>query len=182
MSLGGLDETLDGRRLLVAGDGADGDLATVLCLTLRDSGAPSLAAQISLYPLLSAAPPPLRIGCAGAPLSGLSDAQACLDTCLSLAALHRRPLALLLKAADFTGLLSASAAAAKLDPLRDDGERYSATLRMVSDRVGLYLGNGLVRDRLCDHSIDEVETLYEVLRRVAQGFLAEDPDGCRAGG
>lgn len=87
LSLGELDEALDGRRLLVAGDSAGGNLAAALCLALRDSGAPSPAAQILLYPLLSAAPSPSRIDCADAPLLGLGDVQACLDAYLPLAAL-----------------------------------------------------------------------------------------------
>ncbi|WP_163083099.1 alpha/beta hydrolase fold domain-containing protein, partial [Acinetobacter baumannii] len=51
LSLGELDAALDGRRLLVAGDSAGGNLAAALCLALRDGGAPSPAAQILLYPL-----------------------------------------------------------------------------------------------------------------------------------
>ncbi len=60
----------------MAGDSAGGNLAAALCLALRDGGAPSPAAQILLYPLLSAAPSPSRIDCADAPLLGLGDLQA----------------------------------------------------------------------------------------------------------
>ncbi|MBW6253756.1 acylcarnitine hydrolase, partial [Pseudomonas aeruginosa] len=158
-----------------------GNLAAALCLALRDSGAPSPAAQILLYPLLSAAPSPSRIDCADAPLLGLGDVQACLDAYLPLAALHRQPLALPLEAADFTGLPPAFVAVAEFDPLRDDGERYGAALRAAGGEAGFYPGSGLVHGCLRGHGIDEVEALHEALRRAVQGFLAEDSGERQAG-
>ncbi|HCF2670467.1 TPA: acylcarnitine hydrolase [Pseudomonas aeruginosa] len=181
LSLGELDEALDGRRLLVAGDSAGGNLAAALCLALRDGGAPSPAAQILLYPLLSAAPSPSRIDCVDAPLLGLGDVQTCLDAYLPLAALHRQPLALPLEAADFTGLPPAFVAVAEFDPLRDDGERYGAALRAAGGEAGFYPGNGLVHGCLRGHGIDEVEALHEALRRAVQGFLAEGSGERQAG-
>ncbi|MBW6061580.1 acylcarnitine hydrolase, partial [Pseudomonas aeruginosa] len=151
------------------------------CLALRDGGAPSPAAQILLYPLLSAAPSPSRIDCADAPLLGLGDVQACLDAYLPLAALQRQPLALPLEAADFTGLPPAFVAVAEFDPLRDDGERYGAALRAAGGEAGFYPGSGLVHGCLRGHGIDEVEALHEALRRAVQGFLAEDSGERQAG-
>ncbi|HDP3578403.1 TPA: acylcarnitine hydrolase, partial [Pseudomonas aeruginosa] len=142
---------------------------------------PSPAAQILLYPLLSAAPSPSRIDCVDAPLLGLGDVQACLDAYLPLAALHRQPLALPLEAADFTGLPPAFVAVAEFDPLRDDGERYGAALRAAGGEAGFYPGNGLVHGCLRGHGIDEVEALHEALRRAVQGFLAEDSGERQAG-
>ena len=43
----------DGRRIVVGGDSAGGNLAAVAALMARDRGAPSLAAQLLLYPIIA---------------------------------------------------------------------------------------------------------------------------------
>ena len=117
-SLGELDEALDGRRLLVAGDSAGGNLAAALCLAParwrravagRADIALSLAVRcaIALADRLRrrAVARPRR--CAGVP-----------GRLPAAAALQRQPLALPLEAADFTGLPPAFVAVAEFDAAR----------------------------------------------------------------
>jgi acetyl esterase len=44
----------DRHRIVVAGDSAGGNLATVTALMARDRGAPALAAQLLIYPVIAA--------------------------------------------------------------------------------------------------------------------------------
>src|SRR5262249_33364109 len=45
----------DGTRIIVGGDSAGGNLAAVAALMARDDGAPRLAAQLLLYPMIAPA-------------------------------------------------------------------------------------------------------------------------------
>lgn len=120
---------LDATRLAVGGDSAGGNLAAVVCLTLRDAGEPLPAFQLLIYPgtdMRALAP------------SHTSNAQGYLLTADSIAYYrgHYTPdraqwsdwRASPLLAADHSRLPPALVLTAGFDPLRDEGRQYADAL------------------------------------------------------
>lgn len=120
----------DPGRLLVAGEGAGGNLAAVLALSARDQQWPPLTRQVLIYPNLDAwqDSPSYREHAGALPNSAaamrrfyrsyLRDDEAAED-----------PYASPLHAASVAGLAAATVVTVEYDPLRDDGRRYAARLR-----------------------------------------------------
>lgn len=119
----------DTHRLVVAGEGAGGNLAAGVCLRARDQHGPPIAFQLLIYPLLdqrlTSASPDTRLARDVVTTEHLRwfndqylgpDADRC-DTRVS-------PLL-----ADLTGLPPTHIVTAETDPLRDQGEHFAHLLR-----------------------------------------------------
>ena len=160
---GTLGEPIDRTRLAVAGDSAGGNLAAALCLALRDAGEAQPRVQVLVYPALGDEATDSRVECADAPLLSAADMRACIDAYLPDPLQRHRPLALPLRAHDFTGLAPAFVGVAEFDPLRDDGRRYAERLRRDGVEVDYFPGPGLVHGCLRARELPEVDRLYEAL-------------------
>ncbi|MDP7732208.1 MULTISPECIES: alpha/beta hydrolase [Mycobacterium] len=136
-SLGG-----DPGRLIVAGDSAGGNLATVVCMLARDSGGPPIALQLLIYPVLDQRRKPSAAQRRAAPGvltlehmrwfteqylgSGGDPADARVSPILG----------------ELAGLPAAHIVTGELDPHCDDNEDYARRLRAagVNATVQVYAG------------------------------------------
>jgi acetyl esterase len=121
----------DGRRVLVAGDSAGGNMAAVTALRLRDEGGPPLAGQMLLYPVTGYHTPGTASYEENAEGYGLTR-----DTMkwfwahyLNDASEATHPHAAPLQAERLAGLPAAFVLSAEYDPLRDEAELYGERLR-----------------------------------------------------
>jgi acetyl esterase len=127
---------LDATRMAVGGDSAGGNLAAVVCLTLRNAGEPQPVFQLLIYPATD-----MR---AVAP-SHTSNGQGHLLTSDSIAyfrghyiddpALWSDWRASPLLTPDLRGLPPALVLTAGYDPLRDEGRQYADALSAAGNRV-----------------------------------------------
>ncbi|MBP2462802.1 MULTISPECIES: alpha/beta hydrolase [Rhizobium/Agrobacterium group] len=117
----------EGRKVVLIGDSAGGNLAAGLALRARDEGLSGIAGQVLIYPALGG---DLVSGSyremAHAP--GLSTADVAYYRAV-LRAPEIEPVAHPLLARDLSGLPPAYITVAHFDPLRDDGELYARRLR-----------------------------------------------------
>ena len=135
-SLGG-----DARRIVVGGDSAGGNLAAAAALMARDHGAPALAAQLLLYPMIAPNFDSQSYRLFG---RGFYNPRPALqwywDQYVPFAADREHPYASPLKA-DLHGLPPSVIVIAGHDPLRDEGIAFSkaledagvATTRLIYD-------------------------------------------------
>ncbi|MFI2283514.1 alpha/beta hydrolase [Nocardia beijingensis] len=128
--------------LVVAGDSAGGNLATVTALLARDRGGPEITRQLLLYPMLDPA-------CATE--SYRENADGYFTTAAHLRWYWRQylgehdgadpyvnPLA-----ADLSGLPPAHIVTAEFDPLRDEGEDYGQRLRRAGVAADIQRYDGM---------------------------------------
>ena len=117
----------EGRKVVLIGDSAGGNLAAGLALRARDEGLSGIAGQVLIYPALGG---DLVSGSyremAYAP--GLSTADVAYYRAV-LKAPEIEPVAHPLLARDLSGLPPAYITVAHFDPLRDDGKLYERRLR-----------------------------------------------------
>jgi acetyl esterase len=121
----------DPARLVVAGDSAGGNLATVTALRIRDEGGPQLRGQLLIYPVTDYHTPPTP--------SCIENAEGYFLTrddmiwfwghYLNDETEAANPYVCPLRAPDLRGLPPALVITAGYDPLRDEGERYAARLQ-----------------------------------------------------
>jgi len=121
----------NGKRLLVAGIEAGANLAAVCALMSRDRGAPRLAGQILLMPMLD----PGLSTCSMREMPNCPDHEALIDDCaagyrgyLPHAADRTHPYASPLQSSRLKNLPPALILSAEDDPLRDEAEAYGAKL------------------------------------------------------
>jgi acetyl esterase len=115
--------------LLVAGDSAGGNLATVTARRARDRGGPDLAMQILVYPVTDCDLDTASYLDPATQLLVGRDAGAWFwDQYVPDVARRRDPDASPLRAADLSRLPPAVVLTAGYDPLRDEGEAYAARL------------------------------------------------------
>ena len=136
----------DPTRLIVAGDSAGGNLATVTALRIRDEGGPALSGQLLLYPVADYHTPPTP--------SYLANADGYLltrDTMiwfwehyLNSASEASDPHASPLRAPDLRSMPPALVITAELDPLRDEGERYAERLQLAGVPTVLSRYDGMI--------------------------------------
>lgn len=118
----------DASRIIVGGDSAGGNLAAAAALMARDRGAPALAAQVLIYPMIS---PKFDTDSYHRFGQGFYNPRPALqwywDQYLPSAADREHPYAAPLNA-DLRGLAPAIVVTAGHDPLRDEGRAYGDAL------------------------------------------------------
>jgi acetyl esterase len=158
----------DPARVLVGGDSAGGNLATVAARHERDA----VRAQLLVYPALDAA----LTGAshrefADGPLLGTADMERCWDLYLGDAD-RSDPDASPLNADDLAGVAPAYIAVAGHDLLRDDGLRYAEALRAAGVDVTLERYDDMVHSFLrWGGVVDRARELIEALGDYARASL-----------
>lgn len=156
----------DGTRVAVMGDSAGGNLAAAVALRSRETGGPSLRAQVLVYPALDAscATESYRENGAGYLLDepGMRwfwrqylgpDADANAKDALAAPAC----------ADDLHGLPPATIVTAEFDPLRDEGEAYGARLRDAAVPVTVRRFDGMIHGFLgMPAMFDEADAAIDV--------------------
>jgi acetyl esterase len=119
----------DPGRVAVAGEGAGGNLAAVVCLKARDEGGRIPAAQLLVYPVTDYRmnTPSYRENATAKPLSA-SMMPWFWKHYLRDSAEGAQPYASPLRAINLQGLPPAIVITAEIDPLRDEGESYARHL------------------------------------------------------
>ncbi len=136
----------DASRLVVGGDSAGGNLATVSCLMARDKGGPDLLHQLLLYPVLDLSSfntPSYRDHATGYLLTAESMVYY-RDQYLRDERDRENPYASPLLAEDLSGLPSATVVAAELDVLTDEGKTYADRLRKAGVSVSYLCYDGMI--------------------------------------
>ena len=117
-------------KIAVGGDSAGGNLATAVCLMIKDRGGPDLTMQLLVYPVTdwSFKTPSYSDNAEGYQLT--KDTMIWYwDQYVSHDGDAENPYAAPLKAPDLAGLPSALVITAEFDPLRDEGEAYASRLK-----------------------------------------------------
>jgi acetyl esterase len=142
---------IDAARLAVWGDSAGGNMAAAACLMARDRGAPTIVAQVLVYPCLTdelIADSYVRY--AKAPVS-MDSIDRAWDLYLGARRPTRNGYATPLKAADLSRLPPALIHYAEFDCLADDSRQYAARLQQAGNDVTLRCAermiHGFVRAR-----------------------------------
>jgi acetyl esterase len=135
----------DPARIAVGGDSAGGNLATAVCLQMRDAGGPLPALQLLLYPVTDAV---------GGQASRDTFAKGFLLTREDMVWFEshyipdrvdgKDPRASMMRANDVSGLPPAYIATAGFDPLRDEAETYAERMREAGVPVVLQRHAGLI--------------------------------------
>jgi len=133
-------------RIVLSGDSAGANLATVTCLRLRDEGGPAIAGQVLVYPVTDYHTPPTQ--------SYLDNADGYALTRGAMIRFwrdyiadeseQRHPHAAPLNAPDLSNLPPALVLTAEFDPLRDEGEAYAIKMRDAGVPVTLTRYDGLI--------------------------------------
>jgi acetyl esterase len=138
--------SIDPTRIVVAGDSAGGNLATVTALRIRDEGGPALRAQVLVYPVTDYHTPPTRSYIDNQ--SGYSLTRAAMirfwNEYVANEGDTQHPHACPLRAASLAGLPRALVITAEFDPLRDEGEAYGKRLIDAGIDVTLCRFDGMI--------------------------------------
>jgi acetyl esterase len=129
----------DAARLVVAGDSAGGNLATVTAMRIRDEGGPALAGQLLIYPVtdyLDSGMPSYTENAEGYGL-GRDGMIWFWNHYLNDASEGAHPFVSPYRAASLEGLPPAYICTAQYDPLRDEGEYYAR--RLAESQVAVTL-------------------------------------------
>ena len=132
----------DPARLVVAGDSAGGNLATIVARRARDDGGPPISFQALVYPATDAGlnTPSYREFAEGYGLTALGMQRFWAMYLDGADGAH--PDASPLRAEDLTGLPPAFVLTAEADVLRDEGEAYAERLREAGVDVTLHRYEG----------------------------------------
>jgi acetyl esterase len=120
---------LDGRRVVVAGDSAGGNLAAAIAIAARDEGDPALRAQVLIYPVLDADPNRASYLAGRDPILLRDNMIYYLNAYLQGRLETTDPLALPFRVKDVAGLVPAFVLTADHDPLLDEALDYAERLR-----------------------------------------------------
>jgi acetyl esterase len=128
----------DPKRLIVAGSSAGGNLAAAVTLLARREGAPTIAGQILLYPVINSDmdDPSYTENGTGYHLTKEQMAWFWAQY-VPDAADRRNPLASPRHEDDLSGLPRAVVVTAEHDPLRDEAEKYAERIRSAGVQVDL---------------------------------------------
>ncbi len=140
-SFGGLPD-----RIAVAGDSAGGNLAIVTCLVSRDRGGPKISFQALAYPATDASnldTESYRLNGNGNYLTKPVIAQV-IPLYVNNNDEVRNPYVSPLLAVDFSGLPPALVITAEFDPLRSEGEAYTAKLTESGVPCNLHRYAGMI--------------------------------------
>jgi acetyl esterase len=136
----------DGTRLAVMGDSAGGNLAAVCALMARDAGAPALAMQVLVYPVVDAdfEKASYRANGRGYLLT-LDDMHWFFSCYTSDGAVDRTDWRISpLRAENLRGVAPAVVITAEFDPLRDEGEEYARRLELAGVPVQYVPYDGMI--------------------------------------
>ncbi|WP_322041281.1 alpha/beta hydrolase [Burkholderia diffusa] len=169
-AMAGAGLPLDCARRAVGGDSAGGTLAAALCVALQLRGNTQPAAQLLLYPVLSARTDFDSI-CehANAPMLTARGLAGSIALYLPCEADRHDALAMPLEGDGGGNLAPALVAVAQYDPLRDQGLAYAKRLTAAGGQAAAWYGDGLVHACLRAPWLPEVDVLYT---RIA-AFLIE---------
>ena len=132
-------------RLAVAGDSAGGNLAAVVAQQLRDSGGPTLAAQLLVYPATDVSGDfASRTENAEGYFLDLPTMVWFMEHYAADAAAHEDPRLSPLRHPDLSGLPPAVIVTAEYDPLRDEGEAYATALTEAGVEVDVRRFDGMI--------------------------------------
>ena len=137
---------IDVSRIVISGDSAGGNLATVIAMRCRDGGGPALAGQVLIYPVTDIG---LSETASYRELSegyflGRAEMAWFAGHYLSSPEAARNPEASPLIATDLSWLPPALVITAEFDPLRDEGEAYAERLREAGVPVVLTRYPGVI--------------------------------------
>lgn len=156
---------LDPRRLAVAGDSAGGNLAAACTLLARDRGGPAICHQTLIYPTLDDDLDTPSYLAGTDPILTRQAMREALDAFLPDGAAADDGYALPMRGA-LHGLPPAFLSIAGLDPLRDDGLRYTARLEEAGVPVIARVGPGMT------HSYIRARRLSAVAEEEFQAMCA----------
>jgi acetyl esterase len=126
----------DPARLALCGDSAGGNLAAAVALRARDRGAPAIAAQLLIYPVLDFdLETPSYLANAGGYGLTRDSMRWYWQQYLGEGADGFSPEASPLRAGDLSGLAPALVVTCEYDPLHDEGEAYAHRLAAAGVRV-----------------------------------------------
>lgn len=137
--------SIDASRIAVVGDSAGGNLAAAISLAARDQQGPKIAAQVLIYGSfgLDQSSGSYVEYAEGLGLTRAST-QKYRDLYLSGNLASTDPYALPLRATSHAGLPPALVHSAEMDPIRDDGRTYAATLALAGNRVTYREAKGMI--------------------------------------
>jgi acetyl esterase len=175
---------IDASRIVIGGDSAGGNLATVVAMRCRDGGGPPLAAQVLVYPVIdlglseTTSYRELREGY----FLGRDEMAWFAGHYLPSPEVARNPEASPLLARDLSRLPRALVITAEFDPLRDEGEAYAGRLRQAGVSVTLTRYPGMIHGFFVMRGA--ISAGQQAIRQVAE-FLrgqaaAEKTDGAQA--
>ena len=179
----------DVSRLAVGGDSAGAHMAAVTAITARDRGAPKIAYQWLIYPVIDPASTlPSRTACAAGP--GLTaDDMTWFWQQLGLDQTAQDYRVAPSRAASLAGLPPAYVLTAEADLLRDEGELYAAQLKQAGVAVTTQRGAGMTHgfarlfpvSKVADALMDQaIAALAQALRTPPASKLAQAPGPAQA--
>ena len=152
----------DATRLAVAGDSAGGNLAAVVALRARDSGGPSIAFQLLVYPATDMTRSLLSHTENGEGYLLDTDAMTWFCDNYLADADPRHPDASPLFVDDLAGLPPALVVTAEFDPLRDEGESYAQRLRAAGVDVTTSRYEGMI------HGFYGLDSIFDSAKRATE--------------
>ena len=141
----GAELGVDGRKLVVGGDSAGGNLAAVVALLARDAGGPPIAGQVLIYPVTD-------LGGEAQSYTDFADGYSLTRESMRWFRAHYLACprdgddwrASPLRARSLSGLPPALIVTAGFDPLRDEGAAYAMRLRDADVMVDYVCFGGMV--------------------------------------
>ena len=141
----GAELGVDGRKLVVGGDSAGGNLAAVVALLARDAGGPPIAGQVLIYPVTD-------LGAEAQSYTDFADGYSLTRESMRWFRAHYLAgprdgddwRASPLRARSLAGLPPALIVTAGFDPLRDEGAAYAMRLRDAGVMVDYVCFGGMV--------------------------------------
>ena len=141
----GAELGVDGRKLVVGGDSAGGNLAAVVALLARDAGGPPIAGQVLIYPVTD-------LGAEAQSYTDFADGYSLTRESMRWFRAHYLAgprdgddwRASPLRARSLSGLPPALIVTAGFDPLRDEGAAYAMRLRDADVMVDYVCFGGMV--------------------------------------
>lgn len=136
---------VDGRKLVVGGDSAGGNLAAVVALLARDAGGPPIAGQVLIYPVTD-------LGAEAQSYTDFADGYSLTRESMRWFRAHYLAgprdgddwRASPLRARSLAGLPPALIVTAGFDPLRDEGAAYAMRLRDAGVMVDYVCFGGMI--------------------------------------
>jgi acetyl esterase len=172
---------IDPNRIVIGGDSAGGNLATVIAMRCRDAGGPPLAMQVLIYPVtdMSSFETASYREFEEGYFLGQAEMAWFGDHYLPSPEAARNPEASPLLAADLTRLPPALVITAEFDPLRDEGEAYAKRLQQAGVPVKLTRYAGTIHGFVVMRGV--LSDGRQAIREVAQFIRTQGESGKASG-